>query len=50
MQSYTPIDLVAVIQSLIVLFIAAPAVIRSIYRIKTSDAGVGSELAKGWNG
>jgi simple sugar transport system permease protein len=46
----TPIDLVQVIQSLIVLFIAAPAVIRSIYRIKTSDAGVGSELAKGWNG
>ena len=50
MQSYTPIDLVAVIQSLIVLFIAAPAVIRSIFRIKTSGEGVGSELAKGWNG
>jgi simple sugar transport system permease protein len=50
MQSYTPIDLVAVIQSLIVLFIAAPAVIRAIFRIKTSGEGVGSELAKGWNG
>ncbi len=50
MQSYTPIDLVAVIQSLIVLLIAAPAVIRSIFRIKTSGEGVGSELAKGWNG
>jgi simple sugar transport system permease protein len=50
MQSYTPIDLVAVIQSLIVLFIAAPAVIRAIFRIKTTGEGVGSELAKGWNG
>jgi simple sugar transport system permease protein len=51
MQTYTPIDLVVVIQSLIVLFIAAPAVIRSIFRLKTATgAGVGAELAKGWNG
>jgi general nucleoside transport system permease protein len=46
----TPIDLVQVIQSLIVLFIAAPAVIRAIFRIKTTSGGVGQELAKGWNG
>ena len=50
MQTYTPIDLVQVIQSLIVLFIAAPAVIRAIFRMKASGAGVGAELAKGWNG
>ncbi|HEX7738120.1 MAG TPA: ABC transporter permease [Marmoricola sp.] len=50
MQTYTPIDLVQVIQSLIVLFIAAPAVIRAIFRLKTSGEGVGAELAKGWNG
>jgi simple sugar transport system permease protein len=50
MQSYTPIDLVQVIQSLIVLFIAAPAVIRAIFRMKASAGGVGGELAKGWNG
>ncbi|WP_310964476.1 ABC transporter permease [Nocardioides terrisoli] len=50
MQTYTPIDLVQVIQSLIVLFIAAPAVIRAIFRMKSSGAGVGAELAKGWNG
>lgn len=50
MQTYTPIDLVQVIQSLIVLFIAAPAVIRAIFRIKASTGGVGTELAKGWNG
>jgi simple sugar transport system permease protein len=50
MQTYTPIDLVQVIQSLIVLFIAAPAVIRAVYRIKTSGSTAGAELAKGWNG
>jgi simple sugar transport system permease protein len=50
MQTYTPIDLVQVIQSLIVLFIAAPAVIRAIFRLKARAGGVGGELAKGWNG
>jgi len=50
MQQYTPIELVQVIQSLIVLFIAAPAVIRAIFRLKTSGSSVGAELAKGWNG
>jgi general nucleoside transport system permease protein len=50
MQQYAPIELVQVIQSLIVLFIAAPAVIRAMFRLKTSGASVGAELAKGWNG
>jgi simple sugar transport system permease protein len=46
----TPIDLVQVIQSLIVLFIAAPMLVRAIYRLRGSTSGVGGELAKGWNG
>jgi ABC-type uncharacterized transport system permease subunit len=46
----TPIDLVQVIQSLIVLFIAAPMLVRAIYRLKGSTSGVGGELARGWNG
>ena len=46
----TPIDLVVVIQSLIVLFIAAPAVVRAIFRIRATAPGVGQQLAKGWNG
>ena len=50
MQQYAPIELVQVIQSLIVLFIAAPAVIRAIFRLKTSGSSMGAELAKGWNG
>jgi general nucleoside transport system permease protein len=46
----TPIDLVQVIQSLIVLFIAAPTLIRSIFRLRAARGGVGEQLAKGWNG
>jgi simple sugar transport system permease protein len=47
----TPIDLVQVIQALIVLFIAAPMLVRSLWRLKGAGAGVtGGELAKGWNG
>jgi ABC-type uncharacterized transport system permease subunit len=46
----TPIDLVQVIQSLIVLFIAAPMLIRTIYRLRRAPAGVNGALAKGWNG
>ena len=46
----TPIDLVTVLQSIIVLFIAAPALIRSVFRLRGA-ADVGSQqLAKGWNG
>ena len=46
----TPIDLVQVIQSLIVLFIAAPMLVRAIFRLKGTASGVGGQLAKGWNG
>ncbi len=52
MQSSTgvPIDLVQVIQALIVLFIAAPALIRAIFRLREVRGGTGQALAKGWNG
>jgi simple sugar transport system permease protein len=46
----TPVDLVTVVQSLIVLFIAAPGLVRAIFRIHSQGAGVGQQLAKGWNG
>jgi len=45
-----PIEIVSVIQSLVVLFLAAPALIRAIYRLRGTGAGVGATLAKGWNG
>ncbi len=46
----TPIELVTVIQSLVVLFLAAPALIRSLYHLRGTGSGVGAMLAKGWNG
>jgi simple sugar transport system permease protein len=49
-QTGTPIDLVTVVQALIVLFIAAPQLIRSIFRLRAERGGVGQALAKGWNG
>jgi simple sugar transport system permease protein len=42
-----PIDLVVVIQALIIVFIAAPALVRSIYRIKGGDE-TGEQLTRGW--
>src|SRR6266540_2220147 len=47
----TPIDIVTVIQSLIVIFVAAPALVRAIYRIKGArGADTGAPVSKGWGG
>jgi simple sugar transport system permease protein len=43
-----PIDLVEVIQALIIVFIAAPALVRAVYRIKTTDEGTG-QISTGWS-
>lgn len=45
----TPIDLVLVIQALVVLFIAAPALVKAVFRLKELQAGSGV-VSKGWNG
>ena len=45
----TPQDLAELLQSVIVLFIAAPGLIRLIFRLRDSRGGV-QQLAKGWNG
>ncbi|MEP7361092.1 MAG: ABC transporter permease [Chloroflexota bacterium] len=44
----TPIYLVVVIQALIIMFIAAPALVRAIYRIKASRTIGAEAFAKGW--
>jgi simple sugar transport system permease protein len=44
-----PVDIVAVIQSLIVLFVAAPALIKGLFRLRGAAAESGM-AAKGWNG
>jgi simple sugar transport system permease protein len=44
----TPIDIVVVIQALVIMFIAAPALISAIYRIKTRRVVGPQTFAKGW--
>jgi ABC-type uncharacterized transport system permease subunit len=44
----TPLTLSTVLQALIVLFVAAPALVRAIFRIPVLDSG--AFTAKGWNG
>jgi general nucleoside transport system permease protein len=45
-----PADIVQVLEGLIVLFVAAPALIRAVFRLRTT-AGTGMDaVAKGWNG
>ncbi|HET6953638.1 MAG TPA: ABC transporter permease [Acidimicrobiales bacterium] len=43
----TPVDIIVVIQALIILFVAAPALVRSIYRIK-AGRGTGQTFTTSW--
>jgi len=46
----TPVDIVEVIQALIVMFVAAPALIKTMFRLRAARAGgTGQALSKGWN-
>jgi simple sugar transport system permease protein len=46
----TSIDLVTIVQALVVLFIAAPAFVRAVFRLRSSSDSGATALAKGWNG
>lgn len=46
-QTGTSLDLITVLQALIIVFVAAPALVRAIYRIRT-EATVTGQVAKGW--
>jgi general nucleoside transport system permease protein len=46
----TPLTLTTVLQAVIVLFVAAPALVRSIFRFLPKERGSAAVLAKGWNG
>jgi general nucleoside transport system permease protein len=47
----TPLTITTVIQSLVVLFVAAPPLVRGLFRLhKATARGAGQSLAKGWNG
>ncbi len=52
MQASTgvPVDIVQIIEALIVMFVAAPPLIRVIYRLRAARAGgTGQVVSKGWN-
>jgi ABC-type uncharacterized transport system permease subunit len=44
----TPIDIIVVIQAFVIVFVAAPALVRAIYRIKAPSAADAGTFAKGW--
>ncbi len=45
----TPVDMVEVLQGVVVLFIAAPPLIRAMYRLRAARGGGIEVLARGWN-
>jgi simple sugar transport system permease protein len=46
----TPVQIVQVIQALIVLFVAAPPLVRATFRLRAARArGLGTSVSKGWN-
>ncbi len=49
-QTGTPLTITTVIQALVVLFVAAPLLIRSMFRLhRATAAGPGQSAVKGWN-
>jgi simple sugar transport system permease protein len=47
-QTSTPVDIIVVIQALIILFVAAPSLVRAIYRVKAPAAGEGQRFSTSW--
>jgi general nucleoside transport system permease protein len=46
-RSGTSLDLVVVIQALIIVFIAAPGLVRAMFRVRTDDVGT-TQISQGW--
>ena len=42
-----PLDIISIVQALVIVFVAAPAIIRAIYRIRTPKAGE-TVFTRGW--
>ena len=47
-QTSTPIDIIFVIQALIILFVAAPAIIRALWRFGDTRLGTGQRFSARW--
>lgn len=48
MQSVIPLDMVTLLQALIVIFIAAPALVKAMLHLKVPTGGLATSTAKGW--
>jgi simple sugar transport system permease protein len=44
----TPIDIILVIQALVIAFMAAPALVRAIFRIRTERVVESEAVTKSW--
>lgn len=44
----TPVDLVQVIEALVIMFIAAPALVRAVFRLRTPPVAVAPAVSPGW--
>ena len=47
-QTSTPVDIIVVIQALVIVFIAAPSLIRAVYRIRASRATGPVAFSSSW--
>lgn len=50
LKSGIPIDIISILQAFILVFVAAPAIIRTIYRLKKPSEAEGGVLISGWGG
>jgi simple sugar transport system permease protein len=46
----TPVDLVQVIEALVIMFVAAPALVRAIFRLRAAPVSVAPAVSPGWGG
>jgi len=45
-----PVDIISILQAFILAFIAAPAIIRTVYRLKEPDLDIDAVTLRGWGG
>jgi len=46
--AHVPIDLTSILQGLIIVFIAAPEIIRALYRVRQAEKSEDLVLTRGW--
>lgn len=43
-----PIDIISIVQALVIVFIAAPAIVRWVYRVRAKSEAEGATFTRGW--